>query len=98
MRHTDLAGNEITVGVFIVYAAALGRCSILKYGQVRELTSGTADYHRQTVAKISIVSVDHNFKLQKKGGRHTLGFLDRVLVVGSGQLPEGVAATLRGAP
>ena len=44
LEYKDLAGNSIAAGDFIVYAASLGRCPILKYGIVTRLETRKEAY------------------------------------------------------
>lgn len=60
MSHKDIAGTDILVGQYVVYAATWGRCATLKYGKVVSLTSGPQCFRDDTVSKIQCVTTDRN--------------------------------------
>jgi hypothetical protein len=109
-KHEDLAGNAITQGDYVVYAALWSRSATLKYGRVTKLVTEAKDWDgkKKPVTKVQVVSVDRTFKddweLQGGGWNdkddpekcklQTLGFLDRMLVVTKTQVPEAARALL----
>lgn len=58
--HVDLAGREIVHGDYIAYAAAWGRCPVLKYGKVVHMPIFQTKRIQKTidVPKIQVVTVD----------------------------------------
>lgn len=104
----DKLGNEITVGAYIVYGHALGRCAGLQIGKVLSIKAGPTDagYWRNEHEppppswRIRVVSVDDNGfygntrkpTLNNKG---TLQFPNRILVLAD--LPEAYKQILDGA-
>lgn len=84
-NYKDLAGTEIKEGSFVVYAAALGRCAVLKYGVVTRLVEKENQYTQEMDYSIRILSADmysgEGWTIQKKGKEITLAFFDRTTVV-----------------
>lgn len=96
VEHKDLAGKQIEVGSFVVYAALWDRSAVLKYGIVSSLKERKDAWRPQTrdygpIPTVGIVSVDrgweHQWELQNDGKEITLGFVDRCLVVPTFAVP-----------
>lgn len=92
MKYQDLAGQDISVGDYVVYSAAAGRSAALKMGRVSGLGSRKDGWRDDAplIPTLKVVSIDawkdgfgwRDFgALQNKGKPITLGMLDRVLVV-----------------
>jgi hypothetical protein len=93
-KHIDIAGQPILVGSLIAYAALWSRSATLKYGRVTRLEEREPSSwgNGQPIPTVRAVSVDRSFgdkwELQNKGREVSLGFVDRMLVVNGGQVPE----------
>lgn len=105
--HADVFNNQIKVGDFVIYAASLGRCSILKVAIVLELREKKYSYYKDEVAyKVSVRTAhregdwkkgrDHyKWTLQKKGSPITLEFTERMVKVDPKTLPLEVRNLLK---
>ena len=95
MDHKDIAGRDIKVGDYIIYAALWDRSATLKYGKVTGLAErdGAWCYNAEPrkTPTVKIYSADRDFngkwELQKKGHVVTLGYLDRLSVIEPHQVP-----------
>jgi hypothetical protein len=86
----DKLGRDITVGDYIVYSSALGRCAVLKIGKVLAIKPRKDSWDNKPCWSITVVGVyDYGWKdkpeIQKKG---TLQFPDRTVVVSGAAIPE----------
>lgn len=99
----DKLGQEITVGSYIVYGHALGRCAALKIGRVLKVATkerGKWDSYSPT-DRITVVGIDddlwhldhdrHPLKLSKIG---TLQFSERTIVLDLKLVPAEFRALL----
>jgi len=92
----DKLGQEITVGCYIAYGHALGRCAALKIGQVLKIATKEREpySHVASTDRITVVGVDddmwrydherYQLKLSKVG---TLQFPDRTIVLNPKLVP-----------
>jgi hypothetical protein len=98
VEHRDIAGNAVTVGNIIVYAALWDRSATLRYGRVVALATRTTNQPGVVKPTVRAITVDRGhdgvWNLQKDGGQVTLGFLDRLLVVHCDQVPPGALEIL----
>lgn len=94
--YLDLAGNELHVARYIVYAATWGRSSVLKYGIITRRTFAPPSNYRAepNTPKIGVITVDRCswkdprvWEVQKNGQEQVLGYLDRMLAIDAGQVP-----------
>lgn len=80
-----MAGNEITIGSYIVYAIRAGSSSDMKMGKVVELSSVEPYYTTKPrpMIKVSTVVRDYNknWRLQKNGKPFDFSDLGRVYVI-----------------
>ena len=100
--HCDVFNNPIKVGDFVIYAASLGRCPILKVALILELRTQKHSYRDEFIYKVSVRTAHrHGFcrlgpehykwELQKKGSPITLEFTNRMVKV----FPKTVPAEVR---
>lgn len=98
MEYKDLAGREIKVGDYVIYAALWSRSAVLKFGKVVSLAArkhGEYSLKKEDTPTLRVTSVDNflgKYELQNHGTPITLGFLDRVLVIDS--VPDNIAKLL----
>jgi hypothetical protein len=101
--YRDLAGNELHVARYIVYAATWGRSSVLKYGIITRRTFAPPCNYRAepNTPKIGVITADRCswkdpevWEVQKNGQEQVLGYLDRMLAIDSNQLPTGAKVAL----
>ena len=89
IEYTDIGGKEIQVGSYIAYAAALGRCAILKLGVVVALKAGKVK--AVTAEKVWRWGTgEDQWGLQKNGSPITLAFTERMVVVPRDSIPDEV--------
>lgn len=106
-EYKDLAGNDIRVGDYVVYSALWDRSAVLKFGKVERLAEREANWYRKKPeATIRVRTVDRHtewrdgkplkeyWMLQKQGQETTLGFLNRMLVIGSEHVPPDALRVL----
>lgn len=103
MVYLDLAGNQLHVARYIVYAATWGRSSVLKYGIITRRTFAAPCSYRAepNTPKIGVITVDRCswkdpevWEVQKNGQEQVLGYLDRMLAIDAGQVPIGARTVL----
>lgn len=107
--HCDVFGNPLAVGDFVIYAAALGRSSILKVAIILELREvkkwndrvaykvSTRTAERSSVYKPGNRPWDgtYEWKLQKDGKKIVLEFTERMVRVDPATLPKQVRKLLK---
>lgn len=103
MTYTDIAGQPITVGCYVIYAALWDRSATLRYGKVVRLAerkrSWSSDKDKPTIRATTVDrDWDGKWEIQKKGGETTLGFLDRMLVIPETLVPADAKALLDKTP
>jgi len=91
----DKLGKQIEVGAFIVYGSLLGRSAALKIGKVLKIAAYPKDSGYSNIA-IGVQGVERNYSWDPKpgdvklGGKGTLQFPDRCLVVNPADLPKNI--------
>jgi len=93
----DKLGREITVGSYIAYGHALGRCAGMRIGKVLRILRDK-DMHGHLVFKIKVWGIDDDWAhhvpiLASTPG--TLNFPDRMLVVRNEDIPPDYAELLQ---
>ena len=95
----DKVGQEITVGSYIVYGHALGRCAGLRFGKVlRVKYEKTDDWSQKKTFKIKVWGIDDEWTSYEPvlcSTPGTLNFPDRILVVDSKLVPPDFLALLQ---
>lgn len=102
MSHLDVSGREIQTGDYILYAASLGRCPVLRYARVEDKyeIENPRSYQRDRILyKLKVRSVSQYsygtpWKLLNTGSLITLAFCDRIVVVPTDSVPADVVAVL----
>lgn len=102
MTPSDKAGREITIGAYIVYGHALGRCAGLQFGRVLNIKhtgEGKQNPWDDSPWRITVIGVDdHGYGWQKEPElnrrKGTLMFPERIIVLDT--LPEKVKTLLDG--
>ena len=94
MQAFDKLGNEITVGCYIIYGHALGRCAALRIGKVLKITEHKKQYGEGNENHFTVWGIedergwkdnDEPTLCEKKG---TLLFADRIIVLKEEMVPE----------
>lgn len=99
----DKSGHPITVGSYIVYGHALGRCAGLRFGKVlgvkrkpkpsyRELLDSDSQWSVTVIGFNDDFSWCNSYGINDKTG--TLGFPDRILVIPPEWLTEEIRSAL----
>lgn len=101
-EYLDVAGMEIGVGSYVVYAASLGQSNVLKFGKVtklvdRENRGGDVVSYEPTVR---LVTVERDWRggwnIQKNGKAVALDRMHTILVITEGQVPPMAKRLLDG--
>ncbi len=97
----DKAGQEISVGDYIVYGHALGRCAGLRFGRVLAINGKKLDHRDRPKHHFTVRSIDDDWegeppKLNAKKG--TLQFAERILVIDPKILPDIIRTQLEKIP
>src|ERR1039457_5588875 len=94
----DKIGQEITVGSYIVYGHALGRCAGLRFGKVLRIKyEKTNDWDHEPTFKVKVWGVNDEWTYEPVlcSTPGTLNFPDRMLVVDSKLIPPDFLALLQ---
>lgn len=88
---TDKLGTEITVGCFIAYGHALGRCAGIRIGKVLKIKEGEKREFRPWAStdRITVIGIDDDWSSQEPRlctRTGTLLYSNRVIVLST--LPE----------
>jgi hypothetical protein len=97
-QHVDVTDRELKVDDLIVYSAADGRSSVLRFGIIVALRPAKVGrYGNETTAKCQAIAVRNWFgdgwEILNNGSPITLDFSERIMVVN--RVPDGVAEMLR---
>lgn len=98
VKPLDKSGHEITVGAYIVYGHALGRCVGLRFGKVLAIKPKAKPRSRLD-SQWSITVIGYNDDSIKAYNRAcdragTLGFPERILVIPSEWLADEIKSTI----
>jgi hypothetical protein len=98
MTPLDKSGHEITVGAYIVYGHALGRCAGLRFGKVLAIKPKAKPRSRlDSQWSITVIGYDddalmaYNRVCDRTG---TLGYPDRIMVIPRGWLTDEIKSAL----
>jgi len=102
MLYKDKLGQDIKVGDYIAYGAALGRCSTIHLGRVLELTQSkvTEWHHDKPTPKLKVRactnhSWDETRGMQLLSKPVSLGFFERLVVLHPDTVPQNIKELLQ---
>jgi len=87
----DKCGQPITVGAYIIYGHALGRCAGLRIGKVLALKKRRENYTGDPGVSITVMGVNDDYWVREIGlcnKKGTLMYPNRVVVVPKSMIPE----------
>lgn len=90
MQILDKLKNPISVGNYIAYGHALGRCAGLRIGKVLALSMKT-DFYDREVFSITVWGIDDDWQSQQPtllNTKSTLLFPSRIIVLDESQVPS----------
>lgn len=96
VEYRDINGREIGIGDFVIYAAAWGRSSVLKYGLVVELKTRPGAYvqgMRKEFPTLRVITAEKSYwrdgwRLQKEGKTVTISRFEAMIVVAKEDVNE----------
>lgn len=100
--HRDIAGNQIKLDDFVLYATTQGHSSTLKFGRVSRLADRPSAYVVNSPGKmfptLRLITVSRHWNgtwhLQKNGREVTVDRLEQVMIVPRASVPPDVLALL----
>lgn len=97
MKAIDKSGREISVGNYIIYGHALGRCAGLKYGKVLGFKETEVSFwHKEKTVYLQIIGCSDDWNIELNSRKSFLQFPEsRVLVIEEYQMPKEVLNLLK---